>query len=289
MMAGSANCAPQNIHHMRVKMSEEADDLDDGEDGTDSVRPIRALMRGLETLQELNRHNGATVTDIAKAVKLPRTTAYRVLETLCVSGFAIRDPSDDRYRLTLKVRSLSDGFDDEAWVRDIARPLMAKLGKEIVWPLAIATLHGTSMLTRETTDKDSPLALERYSAGTRLPVLRSSSGRVHLSFCSEEQRSTLLDILARSEKPEDQMARDRALVNRILAEVKKNGWALYDNPNLAELNLAVPVFAKGRVLAGLVMRFIRTAMPPDQAVEKYIPFLRRTADEIGKAFETYPQ
>ncbi len=269
-------------------VQDQDDDLADDGGGTDSVRPIRALMRGLETLQELNRHNGATVTDIAKAVKLPRTTAYRVLETLCVSGFALRDPSDDRYRLTLKVRSLSDGFDDEAWVHDIAKPLITKLGKEVVWPLAISTLHGTSMLVRETTDKDSPLALERYSAGVRVPVLGSSSGRVHLAMCSDEQRATMLEVLARSERPEDKLARDKALVSRILAEVRKNGWALYDNPALAELNLAVPVFAKGRVLAGLVMRFIRSAMTPDQAVEKYVPFMKRTADEIGKAFESTP-
>lgn len=273
-------------------MADEFDDLDAGDaggDGTDSVRPIRALMRGLDTLQELNRHNGATVTDIAKAVRLPRTTAYRVLETLCVAGYALRDPSDDRYRLTLKVRALSDGYDDEAWVHDIAKPLITKLGKEVVWPLAISTLHGTTMLVRETTDKDSPLALERYSAGVRVPVLGSSSGRVHLAFCSEEQRSTMLDVLTRSDRPEDKIARDKALVNRIIAEVRKNGWALFDNPSLAELNLAVPVFAKGRVLAGLVMRFIRSAMTPDQAVEKYVPFMRRTADEIGKTFEAYPQ
>lgn len=268
-----------------------ADDLDDdvAGDDADSVRPIRALMRGLDTLQELNRHNGATVTDIAKAVKLPRTTAYRVLETLCVAGYAMRDPSDDRYRLTLKVRALSDGYDDEAWVHDIAKPLITKLGKEVVWPLAVSTLHGTSMLVRETTDKDSPLALERYSAGVRVPVLGSSSGRVHLAFCSEEQRSTMLEVLARSERPEDKIARDKVLVSRIIGDVRKNGWALFDNPSLAELNLAVPVFAKGRVLAGLVMRFIRSAMTPDQAVEKYVPFLKRTADEIGKAFEAYPE
>lgn len=273
-------------------MARERDDLDDDDeagDSADSVRPIRALMRGLEALQELNRHNGATVTDIAKAVKLPRTTAYRVLETLCVAGYALRDPADDRYRLTLKVRSLSDGFDDEAWVRDIAKPLLTKLGKEVVWPIAISTLHGTSMLVRDTTDKDSPLALERYSAGFRVPVLGSSSGRVHMAFCSEEQRNTLLDVLARSERPEDKIARDRTVVGRILSDVRKNGWALFDNPTLAELNLAVPVFAKGRVLAGIVMRFIRSAMTPDQAVEKYIPFMKRTADEIGKAFEASTQ
>jgi hypothetical protein len=37
-----------------------------------------------------------------------------------------------------------------------------------------------------------------------------------------------------------------------------------------------------------VVRFIRSAMSPDQAVEKYVPFMKRTADEIGKAFEANP-
>jgi hypothetical protein len=34
------------------------------------------------------------------------------------------------------------------------------------------------------------------------------------------------------------------------------------------------------------MRFTRGAMNTEQAVEKYLPLLRRAADEIGKAFET---
>jgi IclR family mhp operon transcriptional activator len=167
--------------------------------------------------------------------------------------------------------------------------MINKLGKEVVWPLSIATLHGTSMLVRETTDRDSPLAVERYTAGFRVPLLGSSSGRVHLALCSDEQRATLLDILARSEQPEDKIARDRALVNRILAEIRNNGWAIHELTVRAELNLAVPVFARNRVLAALVMRFIRSAITPDQAVEKYLPFLKRTAEEIGKSFEATVQ
>jgi len=251
----------------------------------DSVRPIRALMRGLDALQQLNRHNGATVTDIAKAVKLPRTTAYRVLETLCVAGYAIRDPSDDRYRLTTKVRSLSDGYDDESWVQEIAKPLLTELAQEVVWPLAISTLSGMSMLVRETTDRDSPLALERYSAGLRVPVMGSSSGRVYLAHCSDEQREVLLDVLERSDRPEDKMARDRQLVGRILGEVKRNGYAVFDNPSMAEMSMAVPLFVKGNVIGGVVIRFIRTAMSPEQAIEKHLHFMQRTAAEICKAFD----
>lgn len=252
---------------------------------TDSVRPIRALMRGLDSLQQLNRHNGATVTDIAKAVGLPRTTAYRVLETLCVSGYAVRDLSDDRYRLTTKVRSLSDGYDDESWVQEIAKPMLNKLADDVVWPLALSTLSGMSMLVRETTDRDSPLALERYSAGLRVPVLGSSSGRAYLAFCSDEQREVLLEVLQKSDRAEDKISRDRQMVERILADVRRNGFAVFDNPSMQEMSIAVPLYVKGRVIGGIVVRFIRSALTADQAIDKHIAFMKNTAKEIGTAFD----
>ena len=72
----------------------------------ESTRPIRALMRGLDALTVLNLRNGATVSEVAHEIRLPRTTVYRILETLCNAGFVFRDAADDRYRLTIRVRSL---------------------------------------------------------------------------------------------------------------------------------------------------------------------------------------
>src|SRR6202043_2414438 len=126
----------------------------------ESTRPIRALMRGLDALTVLNLRDGATVSEVAQEIRLPRTTVYRILETLCNAGFVFRDPVDDRYRLTILVRGLSNGFDDEAWVTQIAKPHIHELCREIVWPVSVATLSGTSMVIRETTDHDTPLAVE---------------------------------------------------------------------------------------------------------------------------------
>src|SRR5271154_6328477 len=146
----------------------------------ESTRPIRALMRGLDALTVLNLRDGATVSEVAQEIRLPRTTVYRILETLCNAGFVFRDASDDRYRLTIMVRALSGGFDDEAWVTRIAKPLIEELGREIVWPVSIATLLGTTMIVRETTDHSTPLAIERYSAGYRAALLASATGRAYL-------------------------------------------------------------------------------------------------------------
>jgi IclR family mhp operon transcriptional activator len=253
----------------------------------ESTRPIRALMRGLDALTVLNLRDGATVSEVAHEIRLPRTTVYRILETLCNAGFVFRDSSDDRYRLTIMVRSLSGGFDDDAWVTQIAKPLIDELGREIVWPISIATLLGTTMIVRETTDHSSPLAIERYSAGYRAPLLSTSTGRVYLSFCPAPQRDTLLDILVRSGKEEDRLARaPRPDLLRMLTEIRTQGFAATARAKrlVEETSISVPVLLKDRVLACLTARFATSAVPQKAAVERFVPKIKQCAAKIGAKF-----
>ena len=253
---------------------------------SDSTRPIRALMRGLDALAVLNHHDGATVSEVASAIRLPRTTTYRILETLCEAGYVFRDTADDRYRLTILVRSLSDGFDDEAWVSQIARPVLHELGREVVWPVSIATLSGTSMMVRETTDHRSPLAVERYAAGFRVPLLTSAAGRAHLAWCPEQERETLVDILSRSARDEDKLARNPSELGRILAEVRAQGYAAAIRARRVsdEVSLAVPVRTGDRVLACLSVRFSASAVPMKAAQERLLPRLSAAAARIRDEF-----
>ncbi|HPF27831.1 MAG TPA: helix-turn-helix domain-containing protein [Steroidobacteraceae bacterium] len=252
----------------------------------ESTRPIRALIRGLDALTVLNLRNGATVSEVAAEIKLPRTTTYRILETLAHAGYVYRDQNDDRYRLTIMVRGLSDGFDDEAWVTQIARPHINELGKEIVWPVAIASLSGTTMMVRETTDHRSPLAVERFSAGFRVPMLTSASGRIYLAFCPAVQRDSLLEILARSAKDEDKLAKNKAEVSKILTDARTQGYATAVRPRRVsdEISMAVPIMIDERVLAAVTIRFSGAAVPLKLAIERFLPKLRESAQKIRQSF-----
>ena len=253
----------------------------------ESTRPIRALMRGLDALTVLNTRDGATVSEVAHEIRLPRTTVYRILETLCNAGFVFRDTSDDRYRLTIMVRALSGGFDDEAWVTQIAKPIIQDLCREIVWPLSIATLSGTSMMVRETTDHLSPLAVERHSAGSRTPLLTSAPGRVYLAYCPASQRDTLIDILARSNKEEDKLARvQRADLLRMLGDIKAQGYATSSRTRrlVEEISVSVPILLEERVFACLTLRFASSAVPLKAGLERFLPKLRQCAARISTLF-----
>src|ERR1700744_2143311 len=133
---------------MHAQVSPHSDThLDSPDDSVrDSTRPIRALNRGLDVLTELNRLERAAINTLASAVGLPRTTTYRILETLRLAGYVERDTHDDCYRPTIMLRALSEGFDDEALVAHIPKPLLGTLGAQLVWPVAVATPSGASMM-----------------------------------------------------------------------------------------------------------------------------------------------
>src|SRR5258708_29714072 len=113
MMHAKVSPFPDTMEHERESMEHEPESM---EHERESTRPIRALNRGLDVLTALNRLERAAINTLASAVRLPRTTTYRILETLRLAGYVERDAHDECYRPTIMVRALSDGFDDEAMV-----------------------------------------------------------------------------------------------------------------------------------------------------------------------------
>jgi IclR family transcriptional regulator, mhp operon transcriptional activator len=249
-----------------------------------ATRPIRALSRGLEVLAELNRRERAPIHTLSSAVRLPRTTTFRILETLRLAGFVERDAHDDCYRPTVHVRSLADGFDDEAMIAHIGKAYLPALAKEIVWPMDIATPAGTGMLVRETSR--SPLALEPSGSGDLLPMLTSAAGRTYLAFSKAEVRDAVLDALVRIAPPDERLARDRPEIERILQESRAQGFGLSQRARRIsqELTLALPLRAGERVLGTLAVRCAATAVPLRSAIEQFLPKMRDVIAKIEAEF-----
>ena len=179
----------------------------------------QGLEKGLDVLAFLNSTAEAAIIDVVRGVGLPRTTTLRVLETLRSNGYVERVGGRKAYRLTIKVRSLSDGFDDESWITDIARPHLRRLSKTLIWPTLIATPAGSSMLWRESTDHESPLAINRYAVGMRMPVLESASGHVYLAHCSAEEFATVMELCLMAGAPA--VVPDLTTAQRLRATVRQ--------------------------------------------------------------------
>jgi len=252
-------------------------------------RRVRGLTRGLAILRALNENNYATALQLSRLTGLPRPTVYRLLDTLIAAGYVTHGQRPDIYRLTIAVRALSDGFNDEAWMTDVAAPIIAELGQSIVWPTDIATFDRDAMVVRETTHASSPLSINREKAGFRVPVLLSSLGLVYLAYVGEAERDTILATLAASERPDAALARDRRAVGALLAQVRKRGYGFREggiSPKTG--SIAVPVMWRERPLACINLHYILSAMTMEQVAERYLAPMRAAATKIEKALAEAP-
>ena len=249
-------------------------------------RLVRGLLRGLQLLRFLNEYNYATALELSRLTGLPRPTVYRLLDTLIAAGYVTNGSRKETYQLTILVRSLSDGFDDEAWVTEIASPVLSELGRQIVWPTDIATFDRDAMVIRETTHGSSPLSINREKAGFRPPVLHSSLGHVYLANCPEPEREMILRNIGTSDQPDAPMARNRSLVDQIVKETRARGYGVREGGMSPKTgSIAVPVMWRDRPIAAINMHYILSALLLEEVVERYLPPMRAAATKIAEELE----
>ncbi len=247
-------------------------------------KAVRGLIRGLALINSLNRvDGGASTAKLAQLSGLHRTTVRRLLETLQAEGYVRRSESDDSYRLTLKVRELSEGFRDEQWIGSIAAPLLGELLQEVVWPTDLCTLDGDDMIIRETTHRFSRLSFHRSMVGRRLPLLMTATGRAYFAFCPTAEREELIELMIARKDEQSPLAADRRFVERLVEHTRRIGYG--ENNAHWEMErkiaaVAVPIMHEQRVMGCLNLVYIAKAMPVEEAARRYLGAMRKVVSTI---------
>jgi IclR family mhp operon transcriptional activator len=251
---------------------------------------IRSLSRGLDILVLLNRRDSISASEFASELNIPRATVYRILETLSEKGMVYQHHADQRFRITRKVRTLSDGFTDEDHIAHISRPFMKRVTKKLKWPVALATISGVDLIVRENTDKYSPLAIESFSSGYRMPILHTASGICILAHTSANRCNVILDTLANMNRKHDTVVHQRESLDRKLKEIKRRGFSVHHRHRKhSDLTaISVPILlADGYARGALTIRYARTAMKLPVAVQQFLPVITEAADGVAKRLELH--
>jgi IclR family mhp operon transcriptional activator len=255
----------------------------------ESDQELRSLKRGLEVLALLNQIETVSISELARRINLPRTTAERILLTLAAEGYVERPPSEKRYRLSAKVCSLSEGFSDDSWITHIATSLLFDVTRKIGWPLAIATPAGEYMVLRLTTDTATSLWLNRRRIGARTPMLGSSSGLVSFAFSQPAEQEQLITLFKQSSNALNRERSSNDLVLRSFIDpVLHHGYAFQPPPNDApERSISVPIMINESISAVLLMIYMPRALKNAVVVRDYLPLLKNLANTISERVQAH--
>ena len=197
-------------------------------------------------------------------------------------GYLARSDNDGTFRPTSLVHDLAEGFQDEAWITELAVPALRELLGAVQWPSDIATFDGRSMIARESTHRFSALSIHRPIAGRRMAMV-SALGQAHVAFSSERERRKIVASLRRSTAPSDRWWRRKAEVTAALDEARRRGYAEVEGEiQDGIMAVAVPVMWKQRPLACINVVVTRTGMRRGEMARRFVAPLQRAATRIEK-------
>jgi DNA-binding IclR family transcriptional regulator len=209
----------------------------------DDKKHLSSLRRGLEALSILNIQDSLTGSELAARLKIPRTTAHRILDTLAADGYVVHDIANRCFRLSTKVRHIAFGFNRDSLLAEVARPVLQALCRETLMPVGLTTPVGQHIVTQVSTDHEAPLALERIEEGSTFPLTLGASGHIYLAHCAKDVREKLLSAAARAAPGDSPQTRpsdadlDRIRSDQYAISPPRDGWA--------EGIIAVPVYFNG--------------------------------------------
>lgn len=239
---------------------------------------VRSVDRALSILQVIARSGPMGVTEIALAVGVHKSTAFRLLGTLEARGFVHQSQERGEYRLGQGVVQLAAGAVQHHDINVIARDVTARLAETVGETVNTAIHDGTAVISID--QHIGPAAVSSIDwVGRRAPLHATAAGKVFLAFPDADG---LPAVPARLDPVAEHTIVDHDRLVRDLEGVRTRGWSLCSEEQEAGLiAVGAPVqdFA-GVAVAAVVVSGPAYRLTPD-TVEKIASHTVAAAEEIS--------
>ena len=250
---------------------------------------VPALERGLRLLGEFSRDSRTlSAPELARRLDLPRSTVFRLLNTLEAMGFIERTSGGSDYRLGMAVLRLGFEYLSSLELTELGQPLLARLCDEIHYSCNLVVRDGRSIVYVAKVAPPTPFA-SSVRVGTRLPAHATVLGRVLL------QDLTLPEL--RALYPEDHLEVFSASTPRTVLELfnqletdRQRGYVMGEGYYEASIStIAAPVRDdSGRIIAALGTT-IPSAHIETGLVDDMVRHVRVSADELSRLLNYQPR
>ena len=235
------------------------------EDDLGVYRGIRSVTTALELLDCLATEPELGVAELGRRLGVAKSTAHRIVTTLCAKGYVQRVPETKSYRLGIRLHELGELVASRSQLRDHALPLLEQLRNQTGETVHLAVPEGAQMFYVERLESYQGLRFSSRVSRLR-PIHLSSSGKAVAAFNpAVADAACAAGFAIRTQRT----IRTKQQFLRCLAETRARGYTFSieeDEPGLS--SVAAPVLDRD----GIARAAISVAGPVS----------RVTGDDIGQ-------
>jgi DNA-binding IclR family transcriptional regulator len=222
-----------------------------------SLRPVAAVGRALAVLSCFSHDPGPlTLATIAARTDLHKSTALRLLDSLCAAHYVLRG-ADGNYRLGPEIPRLAAAHEASFSLADAVLPCLREVVAFVGESAAFHVRQGDKRLCLYRVES-SQAVRDTVRQGDVLPLARGAGGRVLRAF--DGARGAIYDAIRRD-----------------------YGAALIGDRSAELVGVSVPVFGRGDALAGALTVAAPAHRMPIERGRRLLPWLREQAAALSGA------
>jgi DNA-binding IclR family transcriptional regulator len=247
---------------------------------------LGATARSFAILEHVAKSRAPVdVLDIIASLKLPKATAYRLVDWFIGHGYLSREPGRRRLVVGPRLTDLAFGALSSSMRNDTPHVVLQRLVHSLNETCNIGTLLNGEVVYLDRVEADHwPLRLH-YTSGSRVPLHCSAIGKLYLALAPSARRKRLLQSLE-LRRFTDNTITDGARLDAELKQVRKEQVS-FDREEflMGVICMAVPVMGKsGDLLAALAIQAPEARMDA-QSARRHLPALRNAAGELAEIFQ----
>jgi IclR family acetate operon transcriptional repressor len=250
-------------------------------------RKLGATARSFAILDHVAAsHRPVDVLDIIASLKLPKATAYRLVDWFVGHGYLSREPGRKRLIVGPRLTNLAFGVLSASMRNDAPHVVLQRLVRTLNETCNIGTLLNGEVVYLDRVEAEHwPLRLH-YTTGSRVPLHCSAIGKLFLALAATPRRKRLLQSLELRRFTDNTIA-DCARLENELRQIRKEQVSFDREEYLVGVVcMAVPIVGKnGEMLAALAIQAPEARMN-EQAARGHLSALRGAASELAEIFQS---
>lgn len=245
---------------------------------------LSTLLRGLNILSLFSQNTPTlSLTEIATATAINKTSAFRVVNTLERAGYLVRDTETKRYRPGIRVLQLGFAALANLELRQIARPFLERLSQAVGETVSLSVLDGMELIYIDRV-RNRQIVGVVLGLGSRLPAHCASMGKAMLAHLPAEELDQRLSQGSLKPCTANSIV-DREALLAELEKVRRQGFATNDEELEMGLRaVAAPVWDRSsQVVAAVNITGSAAMISRQRLLEELAPAVTQTAKEISRA------
>jgi DNA-binding IclR family transcriptional regulator len=224
---------------------------------------MRTVLAAFRVLEEVAFTQPAGVGELARRLRMPKTTVQRALQTLWTAGWICPSGAETTtWVLTTRALHIGQRAIPDLGVRDAALPIMRELRRETGETAHLMVLEGDRAVLIEKVETEHPIRAV-ITLGSAVPLHGSSNGKAMLAYRPVDEVRVIIG--AQLDRYTERTIVDWDEFVAELARVRERGYAT----NVGEWRtdicaVASPIFDhEGRTQASLSISAPGSRMPPE--------------------------